>query len=54
MYSRMAWQPDPSSTLPARYTPETLRHIGTQYEAFLKLACALICFHRCDELPVFG
>ncbi len=24
------------------------------YEAFLKLACALICFQQCDRLSVFG
>ena len=28
--------------------------ISAPYEAFLKLACALICFHQCDRLSVFG
>jgi putative transposase len=28
--------------------------LAAPYEAFLKLACALICFHQCDRLSVFG
>ena len=28
--------------------------LSAPYEAFLKLACALICFHQCDHFPVFG
>ena len=28
--------------------------LSAPYEAFLKLACALICFHQCDHLSVFG
>jgi putative transposase len=28
--------------------------LSAPYEAFLKLACALICFHQCDRLSVFG
>ncbi len=28
--------------------------LSAPYEAFLKLVCALICFHQCDRLSVFG
>ncbi len=28
--------------------------LSAPHEAFLKLACALICFHQCDRLSVFG
>jgi putative transposase len=28
--------------------------LSAPYEAFLKLACALICFQQCDRLSVFG
>jgi putative transposase len=28
--------------------------LSAPYEAFLKLACALICFQQCDHLSVFG
>lgn len=28
--------------------------LSAPYEAFLKLACALICFHQSDRLSVFG
>ena len=45
MHSRVVWQPDPSSTRPARYTPETLRHIGTQVEA-LTSHCSSLKIHK--------
>jgi putative transposase len=28
--------------------------LAAPHEAFLQLACALICFHQCDRLSVFG
>jgi hypothetical protein len=45
MSYRVALQPDPSSTWPAMYTPETLRHIGTQVEA-LTSQCSSLKIHK--------
>ena len=45
MSYRVALQPDPSSTWPAIYTPETLRHIGTQVEA-LTSQCSSLKIHK--------
>src|SRR5579884_321218 len=49
MYHRVALQPNPSSRQPARYTPETLRHIGIQVEALASQHCSLKIHKRAVE-----
>lgn len=49
MYNRVALQLDPSSRRSARYTPETLRHIGIQVEALPSQHASLKIHKRAIE-----
>jgi hypothetical protein len=49
MASRVVLQPDPSSPGPDKYTPETLKHIGTQVEALTSRHSSLKLHKRAIE-----
>ncbi len=49
MYTRLASQPNPLSRQPAKYTPEMLRHMGTQVEALVSLHSSLKIHKRAIE-----
>ena len=54
MYNRVALQPNPSSRRPAKYSPETLRHIGVQIETLASHHSSLEIHKRAIERQLFA